>query len=290
MRRVARSAAVGSRAWERLSLERRGCPANSTHAATLGRRRKNSPPAPRRDRCLRPRRHGAAPDERRTPRRSGHNSGFAHRWPRTLQSRGAGDPRHPLTTPHDLAAFAWVHPAGRRAGPHRSRAPGARTIRSTRTIRPHNPIENGRRGISPNVGSLSFAKTGLVQGCLARIRRWQGSERRACRMPKWGMWERTLTLRLRFHPPPALGTRGFAMDRPRGGRAHRWRRRGGSGTASLRQRMLARQVPPVAAPYGCDRSRPAGPVKPPVKPKSRSGLRLAPGSPAGQTPPGQAYH
>lgn len=260
MRRVARSAAVGaravgSRAWERLSLERRGCPANSTHAATLGRRRKNSP-APRRDRCLRPRRHGAAPDERRRPRRSGHNSGFAHRWPRTLQSRGARDPRHPLRR---VPRFGCVRladgctPAGRRAGGARTvpvpRAPAQsdRPAQSARTIRPHNPIENGRRGISPDVGNLSFARTGLVQGCLARIRVGQGSELRACGMPKVG----DVGARPHAPPallPPALGTRGFAMDRPRGGRAHRWRRRGGSGTASLRQRMLARQVPLVAAP------------------------------------------
>jgi hypothetical protein len=43
MRRVGKAgAAVGANAWKRLSLERRGCPANSTHAATLGRRCENS--------------------------------------------------------------------------------------------------------------------------------------------------------------------------------------------------------------------------------------------------------
>jgi hypothetical protein len=174
MRRVARSAAVGSRAWETLSLERRGCPANSTHAATLGRRRKNSPPAPRRDRCLRPRRHGAAPDERRRPRRSGHNSGFAHRWPRTLQSRGAGDPRHPLQRALRFGCLRlarWVHPAGRRAGRARTVPVPRAPAQSARTIRLRMDVEAFR----PTSATSALQEPGLcnapLQGSeLARIR------------------------------------------------------------------------------------------------------------------------
>jgi hypothetical protein len=248
---------------KRLSLERRGCPANSTHAATLGRRLKNSPPAPRRDRCpppeavARPRTRGG----RRGGRR-GRKSGFAS----SLAT--------PYDPPHGLAAFAsrWVHPARRRAG----RActvpcPGC----------PHNPIEKGRRGISPQLCSKDRA---CKDPSCERARR-----------RKWGLWERALISRsaCASTPPPALGTRGFAMDHLRGGRAHRRRRRGGSWTASLRQRMLARQVPPggcALEPTAATRS-PAGPVKNPrLKTQVSVGFVAGSGSPLGQTPPGQVYH
>jgi hypothetical protein len=187
--------------------------------------------------------------------------------------------------PHDLAAFASPMEARSscRQGPHRSV--------------PRAPTQSDRKGTSRHLRPTSA--TSALQGpslCKipARIRskdrRWK---RAGCR--KWPCGSAPSS-----HAPPALpptpGPRnqGLRNGPPRGevgpiaGAAA-----GGSGTASLGQRMLARQVPPVAAPLSLQLRpgrRPVGPVRPPVKPKSRSGLRLAPGSPVGQTPPGQAYH
>jgi hypothetical protein len=150
---------------------------------------------------------------------------------------------------------------------------------------PRVPAQSDRKGTSRH-----FARRRQPQLC---------SKDRACKDPscerarrrKWGLWERALISRsaCASTPPPALGTRGFAMDHLRGGRAHRRRRRGGSWTASLRQRMLARQVPPggcALEPTAATRS-PAGPVKNPrLKTQVSVGFVAAPGSPLGQTRPG----
>ena len=90
MRRVARSAPLSARTpGKTLSLERRGCPANSMHAATLGNARKIA--QQRRDAIVAtgPRwRHGAAQTRRRARK-----TGFAHRGKDTAKP-WAGDPRH----------------------------------------------------------------------------------------------------------------------------------------------------------------------------------------------------
>jgi hypothetical protein len=89
MHRVARSAPLSARTpGKTLSLERRGCPANSTHAATLGNARKSA--HQRRDASAA---SGGGGGMARPRRDAAPESGFAHRGKDTAKPR-AGDPRH----------------------------------------------------------------------------------------------------------------------------------------------------------------------------------------------------
>ena len=225
-----------------LCLERRGCPANSTHAATLGNARKIAPQ--RRDAIVAtgPRwRHGAAQTRRRARK-----TGFAHRGKDTAKP-WAGDPRH---------------------------------------------------------GKLSFKTTALprtglrgFKGASVRDAKARGAKSDA---KGKGAGRPHLTLRLRFYPPPGPKNQGVtrhtgppageAGDR-RGGRgwAHRWAAppRGEAGRPHKRTGCTCGQFHRSPQHWAVTARRPpARSVGPHV---SFGFAARAPGSPVGQTPPGQTY-
>ena len=240
MRRVARSAPLSARTpGKTLSLERRGCPANSMHAATLGNARKIA--QQRRDAIVAtgPRwRHGAAQTRRRARK-----TGFAHRGKDTAKP-WAGDPRHGKL--------------------------GSKTTALPRT---------GLRGF---------------KGASVRDAKARGAKSDA---KGKGAGRPHLTLRLRFYPPPALRTRVSPMDRRQarlgtaGGRgwAHRWAAppRGEAGRPHKRTGCTCGQFHRSPQHWAVTARRPpARSVGPHV---SFGFAARAPGSPVGQTPPGQTY-